>query len=385
MHFFDTIISSYSWVGVAFVAMVILLLSIQLFYYIFRFGRLGKYLNKRRAALHEVPPPISLVIPMFSEDYDYLDNTLPLLLTQELATFEVVIVYVGSNGDFFDDMLRLKTLFHNITVTKIELNDRFPISIKTTLNIGIKASKYEHILFSTTDSRPSSERWLSLMARGFQRGDVVLGYSAIESEQGRFGDYFMRVSRLVDSTLWLSSAIKGAPYRAIRSNMGFTRSLYFKVKGFNRLNMNIGVDDLFMQSIMTQDNVSVVLSPRASVIERCWGGFRGWIDSLRYFGSAVQFYPLSARNYVAWEMVSRVLFFLLCVIGVIFLPLELKVLILLFAAIRIAVVLTSINKVAKRVGERGIVGRYIFFDMMAPLFALYMQIKMLKRDKRVWR
>ena len=39
--------------------------------------------------------------------------------------------------------------------------------------------------------------------------------------------------------------------------------------------MNIGEDDLFMQRVMSRDNVSVILSPRASLREKMWGGM-GW-------------------------------------------------------------------------------------------------------------
>ncbi len=385
MGYFDTILLHYGWQGVSLIALVVVLLTIQISYYAFKFAPLGNYLNKKRRAIHRDPPPVSLIIPMFSEDYDYLDDTLPLLLSQEAVDFEVVIVYVGSDGDFFDDILHLKEVFPNITITKIELNERFPISIKTALNVGIKASRYEHMIFSTTDARPVSDRWLSLMARGFQRGDVVLGYCGVETEDNKFDSYFIRTTRFLESMLWLSKAIVGKPYRGIRSNMGFTRSLYFDVKGFNRLNMNIGEDDLFMQSIMSQDNASVILSPRATVLQKNWGRMDGLIDTMRYYGSSAPFYPLAARNHVAWEMTSRVLLFALSVVGVALLPLEIKGLILLLLAVRLGLVLWSVKVVAQRVGEQGVVGRYILYDFLSPLFSLYMWFVMLRRDKRVWR
>ncbi len=385
MHYYDILLSSYEWQGIALVAMLLLLLGIQLFYYLFRFRRVGTYLNKHRRAIHEELPSISLVIPMFSEDYDYVDDTLPLILSQEAVDFEVVIVYVGSDNDFFDDLVRLKTLCPNITITKIQRNERFPISIKTALNVGIKASHHEHIMFSTTDARPASSKWLSLMARGFQRGDVVLGYCSVETDDNKLDSSFIRLSRLTESMMWLSRAIAGHPYRGIRSNMGFTRSLYFSVNGFNRLNLNIGEDDLFLQSIMKDDNVSVILSPRATVIQRCWGRMDGLIDTTRYYGSAVKFYPSDVRNYVGWELASRILFFVLSVVGIIFLPLELKVLILLFIIIRVGFMLNTLSHVAKRVGEKGVIGRYLLYDMVSPLFTLYMRTIMVKRDQRAWR
>ncbi len=382
---FQSIIDSYGWQGIAFVAMLLVLLAIQITYYSFCFRPLGKYLIKKRPLILPTPPRISVVIPMFSEDYDYLDETLPLILGQEGAEFEVVIVYVGCDNDFFDDMVRLKGVFHNITITKIERNERFPISIKTALNVGIKASHYEHILFSTTDAHPTSSKWISLMARGFQRGDVVLGYCGVERDDNKFDSYFIRTTRLFDSMLWLSKAIKGDPYRAIRSNMGFTRTLYFKVNGFNRLNMNIGEDDLFMQSIMKGDNASVILAPRATVLQKCWGRMSGLVDTKWHYGSAEKFYPVEAKNFVSWELCSRALFFLLSLVGLIFLPLEIKAFVLLGIILRLILVLLAINKVAKRVGEEKIIGRYILYDILSLIFVSYMRIKMIKRDARVWR
>ncbi len=385
MDYFEIILSAYGWQGIAFIATLTALLSIQIYFYAARFAPLGKYLIKKRKKLHETPPPVSLVVPMFSEDYDYLDDTLPLLLAQEGVEFEIVIVYVGCDNDFYEDMLRLKTIFSNFTATKIQRNERFPISVKTALNVGIKAAKYEHIVFSTTDAHPLSNMWLSLLSRGFQCGDVVLGYCGVERDDNKFDSYFIRATRLFESTLWLSKAIKGAPYRGIRSNIGFTRSLYFEAKGFNRLNMNIGEDDLFMQEIMKNDNASVIISPRATVMQRCWGRMNGLIDSHRFYGSAEPLYPISARNYSAWELTSRVLLSILVVVGIVFLPLELKILSLLVALIRLTVVLLSIKRVANRLGETKIVGRYIFFDALWPLFRLFLRIIMAKRDPRVWR
>ncbi len=375
----------YSWIGVALIALFILMLCVQIYHYIFRFRRVGGYLNnKARAIIHPKPPTVSLVVPMFSEDYTYIESTLPLIMGQEGVTFEVVIVYVGSDNDFYEDILRLKEILGNITITKIERNERFPISVKTALNVGIKAARNEHIIFSTTDARPTSERWLSLMAKGFQRGDIVLGYCGMEDDENLFSRY-IRISRMVESIGWLSSAIRRKPYRAIRSNMGFTRTLYFNAKGFNHLNMNIGEDDLFMQRIMTQQNTSIILSPRASMIEKSWGGASWWLSTQRFFRSARPLYPIWAKEPAAWEMTSRVLLFLLFVVVVILMPIEVKVAALVLMLLRIVVMLSSVNKVAKRIGESGLIFTYIIYDIFSPIGELVLRIKMLSRDSRVWR
>ena len=55
---------------------------------------------------------------------------------------------------------------------------------KLALTVGIKACAYEHIVFTTTDCYPSSDKWLSLMAKGFINGDIVIGYCGIEPGKG---------------------------------------------------------------------------------------------------------------------------------------------------------------------------------------------------------
>ncbi len=383
--FTDILIQHYSGAGLLLVAIFVVLFLMQCIYYFRHYRRVGKYLNNRcRQKIHPTPPAVSLIVPMYSEDYEYIENTLPLIMGQEGVQFEVVIVYVGSDKDFYDDILRLKQVLGNIKLTKIEQNERFPISVKTTLNVGIKAARHEHILFTTTDVKPTSDRWLSLMAKGFQRGDVVVGYCGVESDDN-LSTRLIRLSRLTQSVGWLSSAVSGKPYRAIRTNMGFTKTLYNKAKGFNNLNMNIGEDDLFMQKIMTKLNTSIILNPKATVVEKCWGGGAWWLDTQRFFRSAEALYPTSAKQGAAWEMTSRVLMALVYVVIMVVMPLEVKALATLLVLLRLAVVMPSVKRVAKRLGEGGLMDTYIIYDMLSPLFELLLKIKMLRRDERVWR
>ncbi len=384
MHYFNTFIESYGWEGLSLAIIAFVLLSIQLYYYLFRYTRIAKYRNNTRKELMPEPPPVSVIIPMFAENYSFIEEQLPLIVAQEGVQFEIVIVYVGSNRDFYDDITRLKQAFDNIVITKIERNDRFPISVKTALNVGIKASHHECLLFTTTDAYPSSDRWLSLMSKGFQRGNIVLGYCAMEPNKG-LAHYAMRADRLVESMNWLSSAVSKKPYRAIRSNMGFTRSLYFGTNGFNYLNMNIGEDDLFMQDIMNPANVSIILSPRATMRQKAWGKLGWWTSVRRFYDSAIQFYPRSAVGYMRWESYSRSLLFLAALFAIVFMPLEFKLGALILLLIRLICVLVTVAKVAKRLGEEKIVGGYILYDLFSPLLSLYVRLTLLKKDKRVWR
>ena len=384
MQFFDTLLTCYGWEGIALAGTVLAMFGVQLYYYIFVYGRIPGYKNNRRSAVLDAEPPVSVVVPLFSEDYSFVEERLPLMLAQSYPDFEVVIVYVGHDSDFYEDLVRLKQSFPQIVTTKIHLDPRFPISRKMALNVGIKSAHHEHMVFTSTDACPQTDRWLSLMAKGFTRGEIVVGYCGVERKKG-FSNYMMRAWRMMHSADWLARAVRRRAYRGTLHNFGFTKRIYFGANGFSHLNMNIGEDDLFMQKVMTRDNVSVILSPRASLREKTWGGMGWWMSQLRYYGSAFRFYPQAVRNYIQWELGSRSLFFLTVVCAAAVMPFEFKIAALALLVIRFLIVAIEVRRIARRLGESGMMGRYFVYDLLSPLWALALSVMLMRKDDRVWR
>lgn len=384
MQFFESFLTCYGWEGAALAGALLLLLGVQLHYYIFVFGRIPGYKNDRRPAVLEAPPAVSVVVPMFSEDYAFIEERLPLILAQSYPDFEVVIVYVGHDGDFYEDLVRLKGTFPQITTTKIHLDPRFPISRKMALNVGIKSAHCEHLVFTSTDACPQTDRWLALMAKGFTRGEIVLGYCGVEREKG-LSNYLMRTWRMMHAVDWLAGAVRRRPYRGTLHNYGFTKRIYFGANGFTHLNMNIGEDDLFLQKVLTHDNASVVLSPRATLREKTWGGLAWWTGRLRYFGSAFRYYPRRVKNFVAWELGSRLLFFAAAICALAVMPPEYKLAAGVLLLARYVAVALEVRRIARRLGEEGIVARYFVYDLLSPLWAVLLRILMARKDERVWR
>ena len=384
MRFFEQILVSYGWEGLALAGMLLLMFGVQLYYYIFVYGRISGYKNNRRRVTLEQEPPVSVIVPLFSEDYSFVEERLPLILAQAYPDFEVVIVYVGHDTDFYEDLMRLKQSFPQITTTKILLDPRFPISRKMALNVGIKSAHYEHLIFTSADAVPQTDRWLSLMAKGFMRGEIVVGYCGIEPRKG-LANYLMRTWRMMHSAEWIARAVRNRPYRGTLHNLGFTKRLYFGVNGFDHLNMNIGEDDLFMQRIMTRENVSAILSPRATLREKTWGGLGWWMSQLRYYGSSFRYYPCEVKSYVRWEVGSRSLFFLMALCALAVMPLEYKLGTALLVLIRYVVVVFGVRRLARRLGESGIGLRYFMYDLLSPLWTAILGVMLLRRDERVWR
>jgi hypothetical protein len=385
MQYWDFFITHYGWQGFALALVIIVLLGIQIYYYVFAYAGISKYRNDHRPRrIDSDQPAISVIVTLYNENSAYLERGLLQLLSQEYPAYEVVVVYVGSDNDFYEDLARMKLYYPNLRTTKIEAKSRFPISPKMAINVGIKSAHNEHIILTTPEAEPRSNRWMTLMAKGFTRGDIVLGYCSYEHIRG-FSNYLMRAERFGSAIEWISAAIRRQPYRGDRNNIGFTKSLYFGVNGFGNLNMNTGVDDLFMQQIMTRDNVSIVLSPRASMSEKCWGGVRWWLSQRHHFDSTHRFYPAKARSFGRWERVSRLLLFIASATALAVMPLEYKIAVGVILLLRYVLVITTIQRICKRLGERGIVALYPLHDLFAPLLSIFLGIIMLRKDPSVWR
>ncbi len=384
MDLFEQIYAAYGWQGMALMAVIVALLAVQIYYYSVRYRRVPRYSNNSLPERLASEPPVSVVI-VTQEDANFLEERLPIYLTQDYENYEVVLVYVGNNEDFSIMLTQMRLKYPRLRITNIKQNTRFPISNKQALNFGIRAAAYDHILLSTSDTIVTSERWIRLMAKGFTRGDVVLGYCGVELRSGFVGR-LMRTQRMVESMMWLSAAVSGKPYRGVRNTLGLNRDLYLKVKGFNHLNMNMGEDDLFLQELAKEATVSVIISPRATVRQKVWGGASWWLGARKYFGHTYRFYPLAARNAIEWEGGSRVLFFLASVAALVALPVELKIATAVILLLRYILVYAAVNAVRKRLGEKHIMATYFLYDLFGVWVEVALAIsRRLYKDETVWR
>ena len=384
MSFFDQIYAAYGWQGITLMVLIVALLIVQIYYYSIRYRRVPRYTNNSLPERLTQEPPVSVVM-VTQEDIEFLEERLPIYLMQDYENYEVVLVYVGNNEDFSILLTQMRLKYPRLKITNIKQNTRFPISNKQALNFGIRAAAFDHILLSTSDTIVTSERWVRLMAKGFTRGDVVLGYCGVELRSGFVGR-LMRTQRMVESMMWLSSAVSGKPYRGVRNTLGLNRELYLKVKGFNHLNMNMGEDDLFLQELAEEATVSVIISPRATVRQKVWGGASWWLGARKYFGHTYRFYPLAARNAIEWEGGSRVLFFLAAVAALVVLPVELKIATAAMVLLRYILVYASVNSVRKRLGEKHIMATYFLYDLFGVWVEVVLAIsRRIYKDDTVWR
>ncbi|MBR2962267.1 MAG: glycosyltransferase [Alistipes sp.] len=373
-------IENYGWFGVLLTAAAIIM-AIADIVCLCRYGALTKFRLVRRPQILQEEPPVSVIVPMMSENNHYIDETLHLLLEQDKQNYEVVVVYVGNDTNFYADLEQLKQIYPHLHTSHI--STAYPLTNKMVINVGIKAATNEHIIITTPEAAPDSNRWLSFMAKGFLYGDIVVGYSNWKVMAG-WHNLFFRKYRFNEMVVWLNAAIRGNFIKASRNNLGFTKSLYLKVRGFNYLGYNVGEDDIFIKKIATSSNVSVLITPNARISESVVNNVGWWRDMVHRNGITRQFFTFGERLREDIELIIRSLFFTLFVAVMVLLPSTLQIVAAVAFALRYIIVSWQRSRMAHRLGEIRLHNWSILYDIIEPLVRLLIRITQPKRESE-WR
>ena len=342
----------------ALLAAVGILFLIQLLYYFCLYNRIhARSRAVKRSDIHfsQELPPLSVII-YAREEVENLRRNLPAVLEQDYPQFEVIVI----------------NLYHSF----VPSSSRYISRKKLAITLGIKASKYDWLVFTDANCLPESNQWLRTMARNFtSRAQIVLGYSGYERGKGWL---HKRVSfdNLFTSMRYLGYALAGKPYMGIGRNMAYRKELFYAQKGFSaHLNLQRGDDDLFINRTATAENTRIETDANAVVRVQPVYRAKDWREEkISYMGTA-HFYQGIQRYLSGFETTTRLLFhaawIAALVIGILnFHWLTAGIAFLMFA-LRYTMQALIINKTAKDLGEER---RYFFtlpvFDILQPMQSL---------------
>lgn len=354
-----------------------ILLIIQIIYYFSLYNQLHVH-NKAVSAgdlIYETDlPPISVIISARNES-ENLRKYLPSILEQDYPNFEVIVINDGSTDESEDVLTILEEQYTNLYHTFTPDGARYISRKKLALTVGIKASKFDWLVFTDADCRPASKEWLKLMARNFTpRTEIVLGYSGYEQNKGWF---YRKVSftNLFMSMRFLGFALIDKPYMGIGRNMAYRKELFFKNKGFSsHLNLQRGDDDLFINEVATPFNTKVETSPGAIIRMEPAYGYKSWKEEKVSYLATSHFYHGAQRYLLGFETTSRLLF-IATVIGTIAIGIINRQWVVLGLAIlayilRFVMQIIIINKTATDLEERKYYLTLPIFDIVLPLDVL---------------
>lgn len=297
-----------------------ILLFIQLYYLIFVYGKLAGY---RVKSFQEATPqpPVSVIICAHNEQ-ENIKTFLPGILEQEYPDFQVVVVNDCSTDDtewILQDFLRQYP--DKLKVVQIQEHVQLKHTKKFAVTLGIKAAKHEYLVFTDADCQPNSKLWLAEMAGAFTEDkEIVLGYSPYFRHRG-FLNRLIRFETTHTAMSYLAYALKKNAYMGVGRNLAYTKSLFFKGKGFNKhMHIKSGDDDLFVNHNATRSNVNIAIHPDSfmhSVPKDTWKSY--YKQKARHSGASV-LYKSRHKRMLATQLVTAVLFYLTLLASILLLP-----------------------------------------------------------------
>ena len=310
----DVELSFHIWWGIAYLLLGVLFL-VQLFYNLYYYRRLAT--TSVQQSLGECNrsscPPLSVII-CGENQLEEIQKHLPLILEQDYSEFEVIYVDMASTDDTAVYLESLSEQYNHFYYTIIPESAQYISRRKLAQTLGVKASKYDWLVFTEADCQPVSKLWLQSLAFHFKEGiDIVLGYSRMAKEHSwlsRFSSY----DNLLMQMRYLSFALADKPYMGMGRNMAYRKSLFYQQRTYaNQLNLQRGEDELFLNQRMTAQNTAVVLSPESIVQTAPFAQLKHWKYLKGSHLLSMQRFKGKKHWAVGFETTSRILFTLLFV------------------------------------------------------------------------
>jgi len=262
-----------------------------------------------------VPKPgISVIIAAKNEE-ENLKRYLPKVLNQNYENYEVIVVNDGSWDDSQDvlDAFELKYPHLKSCRTFEDDHKSFFSGKKLALTIGIKAAKYDHLLFTDADCKPESDLWISKAAEVIELSDVTLLLGVYEKTKGLL-NACIRFETLKIAFNYAGFAKKKRAYMSVGRNFAYNKTTFFDVNGFSKhLYVPSGDDDLFVQEcVKAKKTVGVLFSKESKTISQSKTTWKQWYFQKRRHISTAPFYSKLMLMRLFFVEFIQIVFYVLC-------------------------------------------------------------------------
>lgn len=264
-------ITPYSWILLSALGIST---TVLLYYYFAVFGKFAFF--KPQPAPNNKLEPVSVIIAARNE-FDNLQKNLLTILEQDYPDFEVVVVNDCSWDGSQAWLEELQKSQPRLKISQIIEQEKYPTGKKFAVTMGIKAAKYDLLLFTDADCEPASDQWIRNMQSRFTPGkDIVLGFSPYRKTKG-FLNQFIRFETLITAQFYFSMALRNNPFMGVGRNLAYRKDLFFKHKGFaSHQHIMSGDDDLFINQAATTTNVAIEIDSASFVNTDAKTTFDSW-------------------------------------------------------------------------------------------------------------
>jgi cellulose synthase/poly-beta-1,6-N-acetylglucosamine synthase-like glycosyltransferase len=235
-------------------------------------------------------PPVTVVIAARNEE-DNLYNNIELILNQDYPKFEVIVVNHQSIDNSKHILIALQKIYPHLRVIEIEKNRHLKVGKKLPITLGIKAAKFDHLLFTDADCKPVCNQWIRLMAENFsEKKEIVLGYGPYTKEKG-FLNTMIRFDTVQIAINYFAFALNGLPYMGVGRNMAYKKQRFMAVGGFrSHYGIPSGDDDLFIRDAANRKNASIELRPESFCFSEPKKTWADWFkQKRRHYGTSNEY------------------------------------------------------------------------------------------------
>lgn len=293
-------------------AVFVVITVIQVIYYLFIFGSFAFGKNLKNNIYR---PPVSVIVCAKNEA-ENIKNFFPLLINQNYPEFEIVLIDDASSDATLDLFEAYEKQYANVKLVKVQNNETFWGNKKYALTLGIKASKYDYLLFIDADCKPQSPEWISLMASCFtNKKTIVLGYGAYHKIKNSFLNKIIRFETMLTATQYFSWAKIGFPYMGVGRNLAYKKEAFYNVNGFiSHMKIRSGDDDLFINQASTKTNTTICFDQASFTYSEPKTTFKDWILQKRRHIATAKHYKLLDQLQLGLFYASQLLFIVLSIL-----------------------------------------------------------------------
>jgi glycosyltransferase involved in cell wall biosynthesis len=279
----------------------------QLFFYVYFFCRIFFY--KEKTVPDSCNQPVSVIICARNEEENLREN-LPAIVEQQYPEFEVIVVNDCSEDETGEILKDFAARYSHFRFTTIKKDEKFSHGKKLAVMVGIKAAKYETLLFTDADCKPQSAGWLLKMTGTLEGNhEICLGYSGFHRKRG-FLNMFLRYDAFFIAMHYLSFAMAGMTYMGVGRNLSYRKHLFFDNKGYAKhLDLDSGDDDLFINEVARPGNTTVSFRHAAQTKSSAPSTMARWMRQKKRHRSTFSRYKPIHRFWLSAEPLSRFVFF----------------------------------------------------------------------------
>ncbi|HZW63950.1 MAG TPA: glycosyltransferase [Flavobacteriaceae bacterium] len=309
---------------------------------------------------------------------------LPYIIRQDYPEFEIVLVNDNSHDNTLDVMENFALKHNNIKLVNVKNIEAFWANKKFALTLGIKAAKYDYLLFTDADCKPLSKHWIKNMSSHFSNEKtIVLGYGAYQKQRS-FLNKLIRFETLLTALHYFSFAKLGMPYMGVGRNLAYRKDEFFKANGFlNHMHIRSGDDDLFINQVATKKNTAVCLTKDSFTLSIPNNTLKDWIKQKRRHYTTSGFYKQSHKFILSSLYLSNMLFWVLITVLLI-LKMHLKWLAVIFL-LKCILQGFLIKKVSKKLNESDLFFLFPVLEICLLSLQLYIFINNLISKPKHWK